>query len=312
MYRAALLTLLLSSICVAQQADPIDRLFHVDPAIRKAAREELLRRKDTLLPKLLERIEQRVAAGVKRNSTLHVYAVRDLTIDKQVWADALVRVKALDAIVREQPNGVLVVYADQAGHTRVAAILTEVRRRASRTIELDTHLLVLPRTVKLPATIERKNFVAWAREQGSKINSMPVLRGRNGQPLEITTMRQISYVADFDVEVAQGTFIADPIVDTVPIGISIEVTPVIDAPGKSISLSLDVRFDHLRLPMKEAQRSLPGGRNTKVQQPETRTTRVRTVRTLEPGQLAVIDLGVDTEGRRHVLFADARARPPAR
>ena len=303
---------LLTALSAAGDIDSVvDRLFHRDPAVRESARRELLALKSDTLAKVLARIEEREAGSPSKDAMLQVYAIRDLKEDKLSWAAALARLQELDAVVREQRSGVLIVQATKEVHAQVAKQLAESRRRLSRVVQVESSVVELPEGTEMPRGLAKGEFETWIRKTGAKVTRLPALTCRNGQRVEVTATRIISYIADFDVEVGQGTFSADPIVETLPRGITLEVRPLASEDGESVQLGIDVRSSEVKLPMGETKLEVPLGRTVAIQTPESRLIEVRTSRRVRGGASTVVDLGTGMDGIRRMLVVTPTPKRPA-
>ncbi|MBL8901211.1 MAG: hypothetical protein JNM84_26525 [Planctomycetes bacterium] len=80
----------------------------------------------------------------------------------------------------------------------------------------------------------------------------------NTQRSYITVVNQISYIQDFDVEVAQASFIADPVINVLQDGVVLDVRPVITQDRKHIILELRPTVATLRKPIPDFTTSLAG------------------------------------------------------
>ena len=285
--------------------DLVDQLFHHDPQVRESARKQLLALKKDTLAQVLARIEARATKTPSKDAMVQVYAIRDLKQDRVFWPVALAHLQELDAVVREQPSGVLVVHATKEVHAQVARQLAELRRRNSRVVHLESSVVQLPQGTEMPRDFARGEFAPWIKKTGAKVTRLPALTSRNGQRVEVTATRMISYIADWDIEVMQGTFTADPIVDTLPRGITLEIRPLASEDGESVQLSIDVRSSEVKLPMAEMKLEVPLGRTVRFQTPESRLIQVRTSRRVRGGASTVVDLGFGMDGIRRVLVVTA-------
>lgn len=289
--------ILLASFATADDTDKlIDQLFHADQAKRAAARIRILQLDDAVLAKLLDRIEARQKQAER---VLQVYSVRDLEATDALWAVARNKLDELDADIHQQGKGNLVVVANARTHAEIAAILTRLRDHAARTITISCAVVDLAEGVKAPRDFAKGALEKWLADHDSKIEKLPNLTCRNGQRVEIAAMRSLSYVADFAVEIAQGTVVADPVIDTVPSGIALHVRALAN---KEIDLHIDVRSAQVTRPFKEASLRIDGAQPVRIQVPESRSLHVRTARSVESGGATVIDLG----GRR-ILVVQAIA-----
>ena len=80
----------------------------------------------------------------------------------------------------------------------------------------------------------------------------------NTQRANVTMVQQISYVKDFDVEVASAAYIADPVVDVLQDGIVLDVRPTISFDRKYITLELRPTVATLQRPIPTFSTSLAG------------------------------------------------------
>ncbi len=94
-------------------------------------------------------------------------------------------------------------------------------------------------------------------------------------------LNQVAYVADYEVEIAQASNIANPVVQTILDGIVLDVRPVVSANRRFVSLELRPTVAILTRPIATFSTSLasgPIGANAPViiQLPQLRVSRVRT------------------------------------
>ena len=147
----------------------------------------------------------------------------------------------------------------------------------------------LGKGMKVPSGFEKGEFEQWIAKHDVIVRRLPKLTGRDGQRVEITAMRRISFVAEFDVELACGAYIAGPVVDTVLRGVAIHVRPIVV--GNSVDLHLEVRSGDVTQPMKVTILEMPVGPGVQIQTPESRSVHIRTSRRVGSGASVVIDLG---------------------
>lgn len=98
--------------------------------------------------------------------------------------------------------------------------------------------------------VEKKQDVQLVNEQ-----RLTVL---NTQRANVAVLNQTSYVRDFDVEVAQSAFIADPKVDVIQDGVVLDVKPVISYDRKHVRLNLQPTVAELVRPIPTFTTSLAG------------------------------------------------------
>jgi general secretion pathway protein D len=93
----------------------------------------------------------------------------------------------------------------------------------------------------------------------------------------LTVMNQVAYVKDFDVEIAQGSSIADPIIGVIEDGVVLDVRPVVSADRRFITLELRPTVAQLQRPMETFVTTLGvSGNSVTLHLPEVEISRVRT------------------------------------
>lgn len=90
-----------------------------------------------------------------------------------------------------------------------------------------------------------------ATEKSSRIRELtaPSLTVYNTQRANLTVVNQISFVQDFDVEVAQTSFIADPVIGVVQDGLTLDVRPTVSNDRQYITMELRPTVAQLRKPI---------------------------------------------------------------
>ncbi len=127
----------------------------------------------------------------------------------------------------------------------------------------------------------------------------------NAQRAHVAIINQTSYVKDYEVEVAQASFIADPKVDVIQDGVSLDVRPVISFDRKHITLNLQPTVAELQLPIPTFTTSLAGSTLPVTLQLPTMTVRqFATTVTVPDGGSVLIG------GLREVLTTERRAEVP--
>ena len=81
-------------------------------------------------------------------------------------------------------------------------------------------------------------FDAVEKSAFANVLTAPRLTIYNNQRANLTLTNQIAYVKDYDVEVAQTAFIADPLVDIVQDGLVLDVRPTVSHDRKYVTLEL--------------------------------------------------------------------------
>jgi type II secretory pathway component GspD/PulD (secretin) len=93
----------------------------------------------------------------------------------------------------------------------------------------------------------------------------------------LSVMNQLTYVQDFDVEIAQGASIANPVISVVQDGVVLDVRPVVSADRRFITLELRPTVAELKRPIRTFTTSLGvSGNSVTIQLPELEISRVRT------------------------------------
>ena len=121
----------------------------------------------------------------------------------------------------------------------------------------------------------------------------------------VAVINQTAYVRDFDVEVAQASFIADPKVDVIQDGIVLDVRPVIQQDRKYIILNLNPTIAELSRPIPTFTTSLAGSTlPVTLQLPNLRVTSFATTVRVPDGGTVLLG------GLRQVLTRERRAEIP--
>jgi type II secretory pathway component GspD/PulD (secretin) len=103
----------------------------------------------------------------------------------------------------------------------------------------------------------------------------------NTQRANVSVLNQVAYVADYEVEIAQASNIANPVIQTIQDGVVLDVRPVVSADRRFVTLELRPTVAVLQRPIATFSTSLasgPIGANAPVilQIPELRKSTVRT------------------------------------
>lgn len=111
----------------------------------------------------------------------------------------------------------------------------------------------------------------------------PKLTAYNGQRANLTVLNQISYISDFDVEIAQAAQIGDPIVQTLRDGVILDLRPVVTSDRRFITMELRPTIAIVTRPIATFQTTLANGPPVTIQLPELQVQRVRTTVTMPDG-----------------------------
>ncbi len=127
------------------------------------------------------------------------------------------------------------------------------------------------------------------KTQSGRTLTAPTITVYNTQRANLTVVNQLSYIQDFDVEVAQTSFIADPIIGVIQDGLTLDVRPTVSNDRRFITLELQPTVAKLSEPIPTFSTTL-GSSFTPViiQLPELRLQRARTTVRLPDGGSIVI------------------------
>lgn len=142
------------------------------------------------------------------------------------------------------------------------------------------------------------------RSDAEVVNSQILSIVNNGRG-HVAVINQTSYVRDFDVEVAQAAFIADPKVDVIQDGLVLDVTPIILNDRKYILLNLTPTVAELQRPIPTFTTSLAGSTlPVTIQLPDLTVTQFATTVKVPDGGTVLLG------GLRQVLTKERRAEIP--
>jgi type II secretory pathway component GspD/PulD (secretin) len=143
------------------------------------------------------------------------------------------------------------------------------------------------------------------KTQEGRILQAPIVTVFNTQRANITLINQVSFIQDFDVEVAQTAFIADPIVGVIQDGLVLDVQPTVSHDRKYITLQLKPTIATLTRPIPTFSTSL-GAFSTPVtiQIPELKVQRAATTVRVPDG--GTILLG----GLKNINLQDLKSETP--
>jgi tetratricopeptide (TPR) repeat protein len=116
----------------------------------------------------------------------------------------------------------------------------------------------------------------------------PKITAYNGARANVTVLNQVSYIQDFDVEIAQAAQIGDPIVQTLRDGVILDITPIVSSDRKYVTLELRPTVAILNRPIATFTTTLANGPPVTIQLPEINIRRVRTTVTLPDGGILLL------------------------
>ncbi|MHC4470986.1 MAG: hypothetical protein ACYS99_08475 [Planctomycetota bacterium] len=203
-------------------------------------------------------------------------------------------------------NGVILVNHTPGIHARIAKLLDRLRGRAASQITVGMRLLSLKdATLRAVLGGEAGSVLSEAaagrlEEAIRRGQARLVRRGTvtctNTQRVSLNDLAMVSYVQDYDVEIAQGASIPDPIVQTINEGFVGDVRPTIAGDGDLVVL--EVRANAASLVRPVGSLDTPCG---EVETPKVEHLRVKTTVGLPIGRTAVIG-GALSDGDKDALL----------
>lgn len=124
---------------------------------------------------------------------------------------------------------------------------------------------------------------AVAKQERSEQIDAPRLLIFNNTRASMSFLRNISYIKDFEVEIAQAAAVANPVIGVVHDGVALDVRPVVDADLKFITMELRPTLMSLQLPIPTFTTTLGVGQPISIQLPSVTLQRVRTTVTMPDG-----------------------------
>jgi type II secretory pathway component GspD/PulD (secretin) len=124
---------------------------------------------------------------------------------------------------------------------------------------------------------------AVAKQERSEQIEAPRLLVYNNSRASMHFLRNISYIRDFEVEIAQAAAVANPVIGVVHDGVALDVRPVVDSDLKFITIELRPTVMTLQLPIPTFTTTLGVGQPISIQLPEVTLQRVRTTVTMPDG-----------------------------
>jgi general secretion pathway protein D len=132
-------------------------------------------------------------------------------------------------------------------------------------------------------TIAEAILRAVQKTSTTEVIHAPNLTVFNGQRAHINVLNHISYVKDFEVEIAQGAVIADPIVAVLRDGPTLDVRPVVSSDRRFVTMEVRPTLLNLIEPIAVFRTSLAVGNEVELQLPEMQIQRLRTTVTIPDG-----------------------------
>lgn len=129
------------------------------------------------------------------------------------------------------------------------------------------------------------------KSQGVRQITAPRITVYDRQRAEVSMLEQISYVEDYDIEVAGDAFLGDPIVGVASEGLVLDVRPILSEDRKHVSLELGAMHAEIRKPIPEHVvdcRGVVAGQKVRIQVPQTDLRHLRVSSTLPSGGTLLI------------------------
>lgn len=124
---------------------------------------------------------------------------------------------------------------------------------------------------------------AVSKQERSETIDAPRLLIYNNTRAAMHNLKNISYIKDFEVEIAQAAAVANPVIGTVNEGVALDVRPVVDSDLKYITMELRPTVMTLQLPIPTFTTTLGVGQPISIQLPVVNLQRVRTTVTMPDG-----------------------------
>ncbi|GAB4157940.1 MAG: hypothetical protein Fur0037_25670 [Planctomycetota bacterium] len=140
---------------------------------------------------------------------------------------------------------------------------------------------------------------AVSKQQRSEQIDAPRLLVYNNTRASMSFLRNISYIKDFEVEIAQAAAVANPVIGVVHDGLALDVRPVVDADLKFITMELRPTVMSLQLPIPTFTTTLGVGQPISIQLPSVTLQRVRTTVTMPDGGTMMLG-GMKLVERQHL------------
>ncbi|MFT5049228.1 MAG: hypothetical protein ACI8QZ_000618 [Chlamydiales bacterium] len=142
----------------------------------------------------------------------------------------------------ETRSGQLLVVAPASLHQRISSLLTYLERMASSSVELSVDVVTLPAGQELPTigpivpVAQADRWMAGiAAQRGSSASYEMHVSASSVAVLKST--RDVHAVLDYDVEIAQGATIGDPITRRIPVGKRLALRAAPSASGVHLAMT---------------------------------------------------------------------------
>ncbi|MFI5402332.1 MAG: hypothetical protein ACHQ1G_05295 [Planctomycetota bacterium] len=222
----------------------------------------------------------------------------------------------------------LLVTAREADHKTIVRVIEQLRAAGDPPVELDVrHLAVLDRSLDDATRAALLSPGRLSSDQIAALARLDARGGRRGGTLEVAlgswgvfrAVRELRYLPDFDVEIAQGAAIADPVPAIATDGLKAAVRPFLLRDGRLVLRIVASMGDREGEPRRVSLGALEADdqlrlRNTdfgEVEQVDYRGAAVSTEAVVAPGQTTAVVLASATgdDVRWDILAITVRAAP---
>jgi tetratricopeptide (TPR) repeat protein len=112
------------------------------------------------------------------------------------------------------------------------------------------------------------------------VTTAPRITVFNTERANVTVLNQVSYIKDYDAEIAQAAAITEPVVDVIQDGVVLDVRPIVSADRRYITMDLRPTVAQLTRPIPVATVSVATGTPVTLELPRLEIQRVRTTVTI--------------------------------
>jgi hypothetical protein len=191
----------------------------------------------------------------------------------------------------------LVVVHTPGAHAMVSEFLRNLRSRMGRTVAVDVEIVSLTAadrralgasspTLSAKALAQLRTWIAEGRV--TRMHTGRILAANN-QRVALVDLEPVAYVMDYDVEIAEASSIADPIIRQLEQGLVVEVRPIVAGNGSQVVL--ECRMTRAVL----APGPIPNVQTTvgAIDTPRVRYTRVGCTLSVATGSTVVVGGGLN-------------------
>lgn len=210
----------------------------------------------------------------------------------------------------EETRGILMVRHTSVVHARIEALLDELRKKAASQVNVEVKVLYLSdatlrsvlgdesASILTPAAEER--LMAVLESKQARLVHSGSVACTNSQRVSLSDVGQVSYVQDYDVEIAQAASIPDPIVSTLREGLIFDVRPTLAGSGDLVVLEVRVENARAHRPIETIE--TPVGT---VETPNLELTKLRSILAVPVGRMVVVG-GALSDGDENAVLIIAK------